>query len=66
MTVASCLVVLAEAEASPLGRNANHQTPTMATTIRTGHDDDRLDQAPDTHRPTFAGPTKSHLRAMYA
>ncbi len=36
VTVASCLVLVAEAEASSLGRNANHQTPTMAATIRIG------------------------------
>ena len=36
VTVASCFVDAADAVAAPSGRNANHQSPTMATTITIG------------------------------
>ena len=36
VTSTTCFVVVAEAVAGSSDRNANHQTPTMATTIRTG------------------------------
>ncbi len=55
----------AEAVLAPSGRNANHQTPTMATTMRTGTNTIGCMRFRRRMGLTVAAPSESHLRGMY-